>query len=292
MIRVTAPGKLVLLGEYAVLDGGASIVAAVDRGVSCEALASHELTIETPGGDDRFVRAAIEASSDSPNGHFRFFDQNPTATANKAGFGRSAAATVAALLAATRLAGHALGTVDLRTSAHRIHHSVQGNGSGIDVAASVYGGLIRVEGDTVHALSARQPIVVFSGQSAQTGPRVETYLQHSNREAFVRASSALVDAFQDEPVRALSAGGELIGTMCRQAGIHYWTPALEAIVSLAKEYGGGGKPSGAGGGDSAVALFECEDDAQHFVTACREQGFSVIPAVIAPGAHSTEPNNV
>ena len=61
MIHVTAPGKLVLLGEYAVLDGAPSIVAAVDRGVSCEASASPTLTIETPGGDDRFVRAAIEA---------------------------------------------------------------------------------------------------------------------------------------------------------------------------------------------------------------------------------------
>jgi len=288
MIHVTAPGKLVLLGEYAVLDGAPSIVAAVDRGVCCEASPSPELTIETPGGDDRFVRAAIEACLTTPLGHFRFLDHNPTAEPHKAGFGRSAAATVAATLAASRLDGKTLDAINLRALAHRVHHAVQGNGSGIDVAASVYGGLTRVEGSSVRRLPPRQPVVVFSGQSAKTGPRVATYLKHSDRDAFIRDSRSLVDAFSSDPVRALHRGGERIGAMCEQAGIPYWTPALEAIVSLAHAHGGGAKPSGAGGGDCAVALFDDDDDAQQFVTACEAADFSVIPAVIARGACSTE----
>ena len=35
MIEASAPGKLVLSGEYAVLSGGPALVAAVDRRVTC-----------------------------------------------------------------------------------------------------------------------------------------------------------------------------------------------------------------------------------------------------------------
>ena len=56
-VTVVSPGKLVLLGEYAVLDGAPSIVLAIDRGVSCQGWPGGDaLHIETPTGDDRFVR--------------------------------------------------------------------------------------------------------------------------------------------------------------------------------------------------------------------------------------------
>ena len=54
--RIQVPGKLVLIGEYAVLDGAPAWVAAVDRGVTCEVWEGEG--IEVPQ-DDRFVRAAL-----------------------------------------------------------------------------------------------------------------------------------------------------------------------------------------------------------------------------------------
>ena len=54
---VFAPGKLVISGEYAVIDGGPSIVMAIDRGVKCTITQGKGLI--TPDGDTRFIRTLI-----------------------------------------------------------------------------------------------------------------------------------------------------------------------------------------------------------------------------------------
>ena len=96
---VFAPGKLVIAGEYAVLDGAPAIVLAIDRGVRCDIEPANTLTITTPDGDDRFVRPALQ---DAPAAHYRFSAWNPTDLPEKPGFGGSAAACVAACIAAGR----------------------------------------------------------------------------------------------------------------------------------------------------------------------------------------------
>ena len=97
---VEAPGKLVLLGEYAVVDDGPAIVAAVDRGVRCRVRPGRGCS--TPG-DDRFVRAALDGA---PAAHYTFEDVRPVhGIAGKPGFGGSAAATVAAVIASAMAFG-------------------------------------------------------------------------------------------------------------------------------------------------------------------------------------------
>ena len=54
--EVLAPGKLVLIGEYTVLDGAPAAVLAINRGVRCEVLPGSG--ISTPDGDTRFVAPA------------------------------------------------------------------------------------------------------------------------------------------------------------------------------------------------------------------------------------------
>ena len=75
-MRTFAPGKLVVLGEYAVLDDAPCLAVAVDSGVGCEVSAADELLISTPTGDDRFVRAAL-TSLGSPPGRYAFHDVRP-----------------------------------------------------------------------------------------------------------------------------------------------------------------------------------------------------------------------
>ena len=74
MTLIHAPGKLMVAGEYAVLDGAPAVVLAVDRGVQCRISPGEDLQIETPDGDDRFVRPALEGRS----GHYSFSAWNPT----------------------------------------------------------------------------------------------------------------------------------------------------------------------------------------------------------------------
>lgn len=271
---VRAPGKLVLVGEYAVLDGGGAVVAAVDRGVECAVYPAPTLRIETPG-DDRFVAAALEGA---PAGRYVFADWNPVVDlGGKAGFGGSAAATVAAVLAAGFPGERAV----------EVHHRVQGGGSGVDVFASLRGGVRRFpDGAEVPC----PPLVaVWSGQSASTASRVARYLEWSGRAAFVERSRALVDAFADDPVGTFVEAYALLRGMATEAGVAYDTPALAAIAGLARGRGGAAKPSGAGGGDVAVAVFPDAERRLAFQAACSDAGFRVIPVNVAPGARVETP---
>jgi phosphomevalonate kinase len=261
---VEAPGKLVLLGEYAVVDGAPAIVAAIDRGVRCTVTPG--VGIETPG-DDRFVRAALEGA---PVAHYRFEDTRPVAhLPGKPGFGGSAAATVAAIVAA--------GFAPERAAS--VHAAVQGGGSGIDVFASLHGGVRRFpDGAEVPCPSL---VAVWSGASASTGPRVARYLAWAHRERFVADSRALVDSFAADPVRALREAYRLLLAMAEAAGVDYDRPAFARITALAAAHGGAAKPSGAGGGDVAVALFPDPDDRAAFATACEAEGLAVLDVRVA-----------
>ena len=282
-----APGKVVLLGEYAVLDGAPALVAAVDRGVGCRVVPGPWSIVTPPGTDDRFVRPALEAV-DAPAARYHFYAQPPPTTRSKPGLGSSAAATVVAALAGSVLGGAALGADPLHRLALQVHHRVQGSGSGIDVAAAAHGGVLRFERGKVTAARPQAFAVAFSGTSASTGPRVQHYLRWTPRTSFVEASRALVDDPAPLHLR-LRHGAELLGAMAGEAGIAYWTPGLRALCDQAEAHGGGAKPSGAGGGDVVVAEFPDPDRRAAWVRAVTDAGFQVIPTELSPGAHEGPP---
>jgi phosphomevalonate kinase len=267
---VRAPGKLVLVGEYAVLDGAGAVVAAVDRGVECVVM-DGPFEITTPG-DDRFVRAALEGA---PPAHYRFSDWNPVALGGaKPGFGGSAAATVAAVIAA--------GLPPQR--AYAAHHAVQGSGSGVDVFASLLGGVRRFPDGA--PIPCPPLVAVWSGASAATGPRVQRYQAWTGRAAFVDASRDLIAAFPDDPIRVAREAYALLRAMGIAAGVAYDTPAHARIAALAVEHGGAAKPSGAGGGDIAVAFFPDPHAQAAFMAAAAAEGLPPIHIQVAPGGWS------
>ncbi|MDP2308650.1 MAG: hypothetical protein Q8P18_21695 [Pseudomonadota bacterium] len=284
MTTIHAPGKLVLVGEYAVLDGGGAIVAAVDRGVRCVVTAGDTTgsTIRTPG-DDRFVRAALIGA---PPATYTFSDWNPVDPAifrsggHKPGFGGSAAAVVAAVTAAGLPARRA----------YEAHTAVQGGGSGVDVFASLLGGVRRFPDGA--QVSCPPPLAIWSGQSAQTGPRVAQYRAWAGREAFVAGTRALVAAFGADPVAVTREAYALLRAMAHDAGIAYDTPAHARIAALATAFGGAAKPSGAGGGDVAVAFIPDPEARARFAEAVAAEGLAPLPVSIAAGAHGVPPDGV
>jgi phosphomevalonate kinase len=281
-----APGKVVVLGEYAVLDGAPALVAAVDHGVRCDVTPGPTLTIVTPDADDRFVRPALVAAQAAPSTYT--FRAQPPREGAKLGLGTSAAATVVAVLAGRASRGEAVDPASLRALAARVHREVQGSGSGLDVAASCFGGLSLVAGDDVRSVHPPVLAVVDSGGAAATGPRVGRYLGWADRAAFVAASTALVDAFEADPVAAMRAAYEALVAMARAADLPYLTRAHERIVAIARECGGAAKPSGAGGGDIAVAVFPDPDARTFFLDRCTRAGLPPVPVRLAPGAAPLE----
>ena len=274
---VRAPGKLVIVGEYAVLDGGGAVVAAVDRGVRCVVSEGEGLVVPT---DDRFVRAVLAEAPDAARARrYVFSDDNPVDLPGKPGFGGSAAATVAACAAMD---------VPLER-AFAIHAAVQAAGggsagSGVDVFASIHGGVRRFpDGEPV---TCPPMVAIWSGRSASTGPRAARYQAWAGRAAFTERSRALVDAFPGAPIPVLREAYACLREMSAEAGIDYDTPALSRIAELADAHGGAAKPSGAGGGDVAVALFDDPDARAAFVDACAAEGWTPIPVRVPAGALS------
>jgi phosphomevalonate kinase len=277
-----------ILGEYAVLDGAPAWVLAVDHGVQCTFSDSERLVIETPGSDSRFVSPALTGA---PPGLYRF-EAAPPIKGPKRGLGSSAAAVVAAVAIADIARGEILNPASIRARARDIHRSVQGSGSGIDVTASTYGGLIRVTGDrVVQASIDLSPLcVIATGTPASTGTRVERYLQASNRAGFVERSTQIAEAFAHSPMTAIHEAQRLLSAMAGEVGIDYLTPKLHRIIDLAEQHGGAAKPSGAGGGDIAIAWVPDPDARSRFLNMCLLENLEPLALRPSPGVHLMEPH--
>jgi phosphomevalonate kinase len=131
-MKACAPGKLVLSGAYSVLEGAPALVTAVDRYVCCDA--AQPASIATPE-----VLAALSGAA-APA-----FDASALRSGGrKLGLGSSAAILVASLAAADPRAFPS--DQELRQAifepALAAHRHAQGGGSGIDVAASTWGGTL------------------------------------------------------------------------------------------------------------------------------------------------------
>lgn len=259
-MKAKAPGKVVLSGAYAVLEGAPAIVSAVNRYVLCDTeLAPERITPE--------VRAAL------PDGPFPGFDASELRDGpHKLGLGSSAAILVAALAAvrAPEFADDDALRVAIEAPALRAHREAQGGGSGIDVAASTRGGTLiarRAEHDALEIEAAPLPPALrvevwASGVSASTPEllrAVAQYRQHDPRghrqlmdelgAAASRAAAALRDARPAAFIAELSAQRELLSRLGSAAGVPIVTPEVWQLAERAKPCGAAVLPSGAGGGD-------------------------------------------
>lgn len=162
-LRIFAPGKLIWLGEYAVLDGAPSVVQAVDRGLHLTVTpAATPLTVSSELWEGAIPLAAatdtnpatallaavvatlseagVELSALTGTLSIASPDLVDAATGQKFGFGSSAAAAAALTVALGQAAG--VPTAQLPALAHAAHVRFQrGAGSGIDVETSLFGGL-------------------------------------------------------------------------------------------------------------------------------------------------------
>lgn len=157
-LHLTVPGKLVLLGEYAVLaPGEPGIVLAVWPGLTVTWTAGEATTVAAPdlGVEPLPVADAAEAlpfvwsawqvlhevyGKRVPAGSLVIEGQFAL-DGQKLGLGGSAAACVGAVAAWLQAMGEPARPEDVYRLAAVAHHRRQQNGSGIDVAAAAFGGL-------------------------------------------------------------------------------------------------------------------------------------------------------
>jgi phosphomevalonate kinase len=226
----------------------------------------------TPEEERRRIPNALEIRVEFP----RF-----SASAPKIGLG-SSAALVSAVTATLVEICFGLGASDeLRTlvfaRARAAHCYAQaGRGSGADVAACVFGGAILYE--TLEPEAQVSPLTwpstlallsAWSGRSACTPDLITAYerTKRTNpsvhalfleRSAGAVASLAGALAGGGSVVQAWRHAAQVLPAFAEKLGLPYFTPELRLLTEAAARLCIPAKPSGAGGGDCAIALCPAE----------------------------------
>jgi phosphomevalonate kinase len=298
-----APGKVVVSGAYAVLEGAPAVVAAVDRYVVADARRQATLVPAEVAQALRMRGPACRAP------WFDARELRDETGQRKLGLGSSAAILVASLAALELAAEPSLDGAALaeRTFAPALaaHRAAQGGGSGVDVAASAFGGILRFQRRTADAaLPSVEPFALPKGlfieiASSREAASTADMIQRVAELATVRPSDhrrlmGRLAAAAESAVEARVAGAFLsacsaqrdvldeLGTLARAPIV---TDANRHLHHALSSRGALALPSGAGGGDIVLLLSTTplDDDARR---AIEEFGFSLMSVSLgAPGVH-------
>ena len=295
----SAPGKVYLFGEHAVVYGEPAVPCAIrrraevtvrerDRGLRVQAgdltLSGFAVEYDSAKADrpdldapDPLVDAAMgyvnEAvaqardAADAPEAGFEVLIDSEIPLG--AGLGSSAAVTVAAIDAATRELGVELDRAALADRAYRVENAVQdGQASRADTFCSTMGGAVRVEGTDCRVIDAPDlPFVIgYDGGAGDTGALVAGVRELRERYEFAADTVAAIGDLVRRGERALTAGdrAELGRLMNFNHGLlsalGVSSRSLDAMVWAARDAGAAGaKLTGAGGGGCVVALDETDE---------------------------------
>lgn len=312
-----APGKLMLAGEYSVLGpGGVALALAVAPGIDAAVEPAARWELRRQGSPVRwlegeapvpgplaYAHGALQAALRrlGPLAPHRIETRLPTALGQdpvrKPGVGGSASAT-AVVAAAVHALGPGLQPGAVLETALEAHRAVQGGGSGYDVATVVHGGLACWDREraTLEPLpwpAALGFIAGYSGRSARTRRQLARLEQVRARfvdsitaelAALDREVRGLVAALRrgdpDEIVERVRGSHRALVRWDRRRGLGILTPAVEQMIQIAEERGAAAKVSGAGAGDSVIAL-GAPDSLGAVATAWRVAGFEPLPVTLA-----------
>jgi mevalonate kinase len=296
--QASAPGKIILFGEHAVVYGEPALSMAISRRM--------RVRVHDPGSggetggpvhSDKYTEAAfrrkglvprpVDVSSDIPVG---------------CGLGSSAALCVSVNAALGAGPSGKLSKPEIAEAAFLTELEAQGRASPIDTSTSTLGGglrLARVRGPG-HVWSIRRaetewhvhsfevgglPLVVGnSGRPGATGEMVAMVRQRWEKDGFVRRAIQRIGGIADEAVAAISSRdlrtvGELMNEnqgLLRRIGVDH--PSTAKLLQAVRVHSLGAKITGAGGGGSVISLTESPDETiRAFLDAGAKEAFAVEP---------------
>lgn len=281
-----ANGKIILLGEHAVVYGVPAIAAGIERGVEAHAelavasvLRVGERSAEPGDGSDLGQAfAALLGALDAPPVAVRATLELPPGS----GLGASAALGVAIARAALSALGEEPDPLRVLAAAAAWEGVYHGNPSGVDAAAAAYDGCILFEkGHAVQAISLNRDLVLaigLAGPPASTKLMVESVARlRERRPAVVDKALEGIRALVNNAKLCLDAGdlpglGSLMNyNQMLLSGLFVSTEGIERCCALARDAGAlGAKLTGAGGGGAVVAL--CDRDFEPILGVWRAAG--------------------
>ncbi len=314
-----APGKLILFGEHAVVDGQPAIACTLDRGIrvavssretsdgpvlrSTNAMLPTRCKPDPNGEGPERLREALRVLAEmcGPETKKLHFSVDGAIPAG-AGLGSSAALAVALLRGVTQFFGRGIEDEELIERAFALEKVFHGNPSGVDHTTIVRGGVVAYEkprGAAVGvAVSMNLPrplrlAVGVAGPHAGTATAVSALRERAKRHPdhygrIFEGIGALSRAARVHLERGeLGAVGELMDLnqgYLNALGVS--TPGIEALCAIARERGAlGAKLSGAGGGGAVVALVD--DDPEPVRRAFAAAGYTAFSTLVstAPGVN-------
>ncbi|MFC7115108.1 mevalonate kinase [Natronoarchaeum sp. GCM10025703] len=306
MTTSSAPGKVYLFGEHAVVYGEPAVPCAIERRarvtveqredsrlrVHADDLSLNGFTVEYSGATDEtpdvdvaepliraamgYVDAAVRQARDAADAPEAGFDITIESDIPLgAGLGSSAAVTVAGIDAATRELGVTLDPEEIADRAFQAEYEVQdGQASRADTFCSAMGGAVRVEGDDCRAVDAPElPIVVgFDGGAGDTGELVAGVRELRDAYGFAADTVEAIGDIVREGERALADGDvERLGELMDfnhglLEALGVSSRSLDNMVWAARDAGAYGAKLTGAGGGGCIVAL---DDSEETETALR-----------------------
>lgn len=276
MPTVSAPGKIILLGEHAVVFGKPAIALGIDMRLTCTVEKGTENLVNGQPLSDRFHSYMHAAVRDHWTGgplNITIDSQIPSGS----GLGSSAALTVALLGAMSEMHG-GIDEENIARLAFDVESTVQGRASPIDTSVSSHGQGIFIDSASHENMlwhikrDSRQwyvhhcPVpdltfvIGFTGVRAPTGPLVAKVKRYVDRTRFARDVVDEIAAVTTEGLKRLrdrdvvALGGLMSRDHNLLAILGVSSPDLQRLVDAALPFSYGAKLTGAGGGGSMIAL--------------------------------------
>lgn len=290
-ITVSAPGKLMLFGDHAVVYGRPCIVTAVGQRMKATVeltqepffqLNAPDVTVENykksmdqlgqgdiPKGA-KFIEIALNNFLTHTRRRLAWLNGIKVTTKSEFnaqfGFGGSSTSTVCVIKALSELTGAKLANEPIFKLAYKTVLDIQGVASGFDVAAAIYGGTLYfvIGGKVIKPLNITSlPLIVgYTGIKADTVTLVKQVKEKAKRfpkviDNIYTSIEDLVNLAEKTLVKGdFRAAGELMNfNQGYLESLGVGSKELADMIYAAREAGAyGAKLSGAGGGDCMIAL--------------------------------------
>lgn len=284
-VEFSAPGKIILFGEHAVVYNHPAIAVAIDLRAKSSISASSEqnsilsvpdlfpkklfnlnlATLPENLAALKFViDSLLEVTESSKHHTIEISSQIPPS----AGLGSSAAVSVSLIASFSKFLGMDIDLHEINKLAYESEKIIHSFPSGIDNTISTYGGGILYENEVIKELSfllsSNYVVIVNSLIPRNTKDLVESVRKKYDKNPsaiqgiFHNIHNIVIDAEKALKVGDLAQIGELMSSnhqLLRDLGVSHRT--LDEIVKTLDEKGAlGSKLTGAGGGGCVISLFD------------------------------------